>query len=44
MDLIITEDGHVYIETKCKRDGIVKVDITDDLHMLFVHWKYKNSV
>ena len=28
-DIIITDDKHVWVETKCKKDGIVTVDITE---------------
>lgn len=28
-DIIITDDKHICVETKCKKDGIVIVDITE---------------
>lgn len=28
-DIIITDDKHIWVETKCKKDGIVTVDITE---------------
>lgn len=30
-DLIFSEDGRIYVETKCKKDGIVTVDITEEI-------------
>lgn len=33
-DLLISEDGHVYIETKCKKDGVVLSNITDDIKLM----------
>lgn len=43
MDLRITKDGYVYIEAKCKRDGIVQVDITEDVQRSFSFWSDQKS-
>lgn len=33
-DLLISEDGQVYIETKCKKDGVVLSDISDEIRSM----------
>lgn len=30
-DLLFSEDGRIFVETKCKKDGIVTVDITQEI-------------
>lgn len=36
-DIIITEDRRILVETKCKKDGIVTVDITEVI-MDIIHY------
>ena len=33
-DIIITDDRHIWVETKCKKDGIVTVDITEIIKVI----------
>lgn len=37
LDIIITDDKHIWVETKCKKDGIVTVDITEIIKDSMTH-------
>ena len=36
-DIIITDDKHIWVETKCKKDGIVTTDITETVKDLMLY-------